>query len=205
MRKVALLATLLGTGVLAVGAVAVANDDDGSGRNGGRLNGYQEVTSISTTGFGSFHLKINRDEQSVDYTLSYRGLESAVTQAHIHFAQRSQNGGIAVWLCDPDPNVAPNVPPGTPAVPVCPPASGGTVSGTFTPAHLLATGRGLGPGTGAGNEREWDELIAAIKVGHTYANVHTIGWPGGEIRGQLNDRDQKEYTGPPPFAVGDDD
>ena len=56
MRKVGTLATLLGTGVLAVGAVAVANDDDGSGgRNGGRLNGYQEVTSISTTGFGSFH------------------------------------------------------------------------------------------------------------------------------------------------------
>jgi hypothetical protein len=203
MRKVALLAALLGTGVLAVGAVAVANDDDGSGRNGGRLNGYQEVGggagSISTTGFGSFHLKVNRGEQSVDYTLSYQGLESDVTQAHIHFAQRSVGGPIAVWLCDPDPLVAPNVPPGTPAVPVCPPASGGSVSGTFTPAHLLATGRGLGPGTGAGNEREWDELIAAIKVGHTYANVHTTGWPGGEIRGQLNDRDQKEYTGPPLF------
>ena len=50
MRKVALLAALLGTGVLAVGAVAVANDDDGSGRNGARLNGYQEVNSISTQG-----------------------------------------------------------------------------------------------------------------------------------------------------------
>ncbi len=206
MRKVALLAALLGTGVLAVGAVAVANDDDGSSKDGARLNGYQEVTSVSTAGFGSFKLKINRGENSVDYTLSYRDLESPVTQAHIHFAQRAQNGGIAVWLCDPDPNVAPNVPDGTPAVPVCPPASGGSVSGTFTPAHLLATGRGLGPGTGAGNEREWDELIAAIKVGHTYANVHTgsagppqVGFPGGEIRGQINDRDQKEYTGRPLF------
>jgi CHRD domain len=200
MRKVALLAALLGAGVLAVGAVAVANDDDGSGRNGARLNSYQETaSSISTTGFGSFHLKVNGDEQSVDYTLSYQGLESAVTQAHIHFAQRSVGGPIAVWLCDPDPLVAPNVPPGTPAVPVCPPASGGSVSGTFTPAHLLATGRGLGPGTGAGNEREWAELIAAIKVGHTYANVHTVNFGGGEIRGQINDRDQKEYTGPPLF------
>jgi CHRD domain len=200
MRKVALLAALLGTGILAVGAVAVADDDDGSGRNGARLNGYQEVNSISTAGFGSFHLKINRDEQSVDYTLSYRGLESEVTQAHIHFAQRSVNGGIAVWLCDaPGP---PATPPGPPAAvpPVCPPASGGTVSGTFTPNELQnAGGRGLGPGTGAGNEREWDELIAAIKVGHTYANVHTVNFGGGEIRGQINDRDQKEYTGPPLF------
>jgi hypothetical protein len=201
MRKVALLAALLGTGVLAVGAVAVANDDDGSGRNGARLNGYQEVNSISTAGFGSFRLKINEDEQSVDYFLSYRGLESAVTQAHIHFAQRSVNGGIAVWLCDGDPAAAPN-PPGPPAAvpPVCPPASGGSVEGTVTPNELQnAGGRGLGPGTGAGNEREWDEFIAAIRVGHTYANVHTVNFGGGEIRGQINDRDQKEYTGPPLF------
>jgi hypothetical protein len=201
MRKVALLAALLGTGVLSVGAVAVANDDDGSGRNGARLNGYQEVNSISTAGFGSFRLKINEDEQSVDYVLSYRGLESAVTQAHIHFAQRSVNGGIAVWLCDGDPAAAPN-PPGPPAAvpPVCPPASGGSVEGTVTPNELQnAGGRGLGPGTGAGNEREWDEFIAAIRVGHTYANVHTVNFGGGEIRGQINDRDQKEYTGPPLF------
>jgi hypothetical protein len=209
MRKVALVAALGMIGVLAVGAVAIAGDGDGSSRNGARLNGYQETAtgagSVSTAGFGSFHLKINRGEQSVDYTLSYQGLESDVTQAHIHFAQRSVGGPIAVWLCDPDPNAGPNVPMGTPAVPVCPLRSG-TVSGTFTPAHLLATGRGLGPGTGVGNEREWDELIAAIKVGHTYANVHTATFGGGEIRGQISDRDQKEYTGPPPFLMdGDND
>jgi hypothetical protein len=207
MRKVALLAALLGTVVLAVGAVAIANDDDGSGRNGARLNGYQEVNSISTAGFGSFHLKINRRERSVDYVLSYQGLESAVTQAHIHFAQRSVNGGIAVWLCDGDPAAAPDPPPAPAATPpVCPPASGGTVRGTVTPNELLQAGnptRGLGPGTGAGNEREWDEFIAALKVGHTYANVHTATFGGGEIRGQINDRDQKEYTGPPPFLFDD--
>lgn len=192
MRKVALWAALLGTGVLAVGAVAVANDDDGSGRNGGRLNGYQEVTSISTTGFGNFHWKLNEDEESVDYVLSYQGLESAVTQAHIHFAQRAQNGGIAVWLCDPDPLVAPNAPPTVSTPPVCPPASGGTVEGTFDRGDVLAAGRGIDAG-------EWEEFIAALKVGHTYANVHTVNFGGGEIRGQLNDRDQKEYTGPPLF------
>ena len=30
------------------------------------------------------------------------------------------------------------------------------------------------------------------RAGHTYANVHTNKWPGGEIRGQIQDRDQKE-------------
>ena len=198
MRKVALLAALVATGVLAVGAVATAHDDDGSGHNGARLNGYQESTSISTRGFGSFVMRIAKDEQSVDYVLSYRNVESAVTQAHIHFGQRSVAGPIAVWLCDGDP-AAPPTPPPAPAStpPVCPPATGGTVSGTFRPTDLIATGRGLGPGTVAG---EWEELLAAIKVGHTYANVHTVTFGGGEIRGQINDRDQKEYTGPPPFG-----
>jgi hypothetical protein len=209
MRKFALLTAIVVTGVLAVAAVAIGHDGDGSSKNGARLNGYQETGtgagSVSTAGFGSFHLKINRDAQSVDYTLSYRDLESAVTQAHIHFAQRSVGGPIAVWLCDGDPAAPPN-PPAAPAStpPVCPPASGGSVSGTFRPNDLLATGRGLGPGTGVGNDREWAELLAAIRVGHTYANVHTAGFGGGEIRGQINDRDQREYTGPPPFTFDED-
>ncbi|MGH3080510.1 MAG: CHRD domain-containing protein [Gaiellaceae bacterium] len=201
MRKVLLLVALLGTGVLSVAAVAIGHDGDGSGRNSARLNGYQEVNSISTAGFGSFHMKISNDGESVDYTLSYRDLESAVTQAHIHFAQRSVNGGIAVWLCDGDPAGGPQPPAGV-VVPVCPLAAGGTVEGTFTRNDLQnAGGRGLGPGAGPGNEREWDEFLAAIKVGHTYANVHTVTFGGGEIRGQLNDRDQKEYTGPPLFTI----
>ena len=204
MRKIAVL-VFVAIGMLAIGAVAMAHED-GDGRESARLNGYQENQSVSTAGFGSFRMKVNRDEDSVDYTLTYGGLESAVTMSHIHFSSRSVNGPIAVWLCDGDPNAAPAPPPAPASTPpVCPPAAGGTVHGTFRPNDLLATGRGLGPGTGVGNEREWDELIAAIKVGHTYANVHTATFGGGEIRGQISDRDQKEYTGAPPFLFGDDD
>ena len=202
MRKVAILAVLLGAGVLAVAAVAIADDDDGSSRDGARLNGYQEgLNSVSTTGFGSFHLKVSRDKQSVDYVLSYRDLEFDATQSHIHFSQRTANGGIAVFLCA---NGA--LRDGQRAdLPMCPlrDAEGAqTVRGTFRASDLGsgAASRGLGPGSVPG---EWEELLAAIKVGHTYANVHTgsatAGFPGGEIRGQINDRDQKEYTGPPLF------
>jgi hypothetical protein len=35
--------------------------------------------------------------------------------------------------------------------------------------------------------------------------VHSARFPGGEIRGQIGDRDQREYTGPPPFVEHDDD
>ena len=69
MRKVALLATLLGTGVLAVGAVAVANDDDGSGRNGGQAQRLPGSDSISTTGVRELPPQDQPHEQSVDYTL----------------------------------------------------------------------------------------------------------------------------------------
>jgi hypothetical protein len=208
MRKVAIL-VFVALGVLGVGAVATADDDDGSGSGGARLNGYQEVTSVSTTGFGSFHIKFNRN-MTADYVLSYRDVENNVTQGHIHFAQRAGNGPIEVWLChdgNPDP-MTPN-PPGPPArqppeLPVCP-LRGGTVRGTIIagdiqgdPTTPPTADRGIEAGA-------WEEFKAAVKVGHTYANVHTTRFPAGEIRGQIDDRDQKEYTGPPPFAMDHDD
>jgi hypothetical protein len=197
MRKVLLLAALLGTGVLSVAAVAIGHDGDGSGPNSARMNGYQEVSSVSTTGFGSFFIKFNKD-MTADYVLTYRDIETPVTQAHIHFAQRSVNGPIEVWLCDGDPAAAPN-PPAAPAQtpPVCPPNTGGTVSGTILPGDIQGDPPATDRGIEAGN---WAEFEAAVKVGHAYANVHSTRFPGGEIRGQIGDRDQREYTGPPPFA-----
>ena len=47
------------------------------------------------------------------------------------------------------------------------------------------TAQGIDPG-------QWGELVAAIRAGHTYVNIHTTRWPGGEIRGQVNDDDQRE-------------
>jgi hypothetical protein len=198
MRKVA-IAAFVALGVLGIGAAATADDDDGSGRNSARLNGYQEGGpggSISTTGFGSFHVKFNKN-MTADYVLSYRDVETPVSQAHIHFGQRSVNGPVTVFLCR-NPQTAPPPSPNQ----ACPPTTG-TVRGTFTPADMVPQNpdRGIEPVTG------WNELVAAVEVGHTYANVHSTRFPGGEIRGQINDRDQKEYTGPPPFATGggDDD
>jgi hypothetical protein len=39
-------------------------------------------------------------------------------------------------------------------------------------------GQGIAPG-------EFEELLAAIRAGVAYANVHTSTFPGGELRGQL--------------------
>jgi hypothetical protein len=59
------------------------------------------------------------------------------------------------------------------------PADGGTVTGTFTAADVV------GPASQLIAATELNELIAAIRAGRVYANVHTIANPGGLVRGQL--------------------
>jgi hypothetical protein len=50
------------------------------------------------------------------------------------------------------------------------------------------TNGALAQGIAAG---EFDEILAAIRAGKAYANIHTTTWPAGEIRGQLNDPNDK--------------
>jgi hypothetical protein len=46
-----------------------------------------------------------------------------------------------------------------------------------------------GQGIAAG---EFAEIVRAIRAGRAYANVHSTKFPGGEIRGQINDDNQKD-------------
>jgi hypothetical protein len=137
------------------------------------LRGLEEVPSVSTVATGRFNAEISEDETTVSWTLSYDGLEGTVTQAHIHVADRDVNGGISVWLCS---NLtSPPTPPGVQACPA-PPAE---ISGTFTSADVVGpTAQGITAGQLA-------ELIAMIRQRHTYANVHSTLFPGGEARGQI--------------------
>lgn len=67
------------------------------------------------------------------------------------------------------------------------PATEGTVTGVIDAADILPAVPDRGIEAGA-----FEEFVKAIRAGHTYVNVHTTKWPGGEIRGQIHDRDQKE-------------
>src|SRR5688572_9310010 len=98
------------------------------------LLGYEEVPSVATRASGTFEARVARDNQSVDFTLEYAGLQGTVTQAHIHFAQKSVNGHIVVWLCE----TATNKGPANTGIQTCP-AGGGTVSGTFSATHVLGS------------------------------------------------------------------
>jgi hypothetical protein len=154
--------------VLGAGSYAIAGDTE-SREIRETLTGYQEVPSVSTVASGRFTAEVRNDR--ITFTLSYRNLEGTVQQAHIHLGQRHVNGGISVFLC----SNLPSPPPGTQACPA-PPA---TISGTLTAANVIGPeAQGIAPG-------EFAELVAAIRAGVTYANVHSSKFPGGEIRAQL--------------------
>jgi hypothetical protein len=177
MRKLVLLAGLGSVLLLALGSYALA--DGGSSSSNVDLIGYQEVPSVSTAASGEFKAKIRGDQ--IEWTLTYQDLEGAVQQAHIHFAQRHTNGGISVFLCT---NLG-NGPAGTQPCPAPPATISGTILAADVSPNIPATAAARTQGINTG---EFAELVAAIRAGATYANVHSTTWPGGEIRAQLNDR-----------------
>jgi CHRD domain-containing protein len=135
------------------------------------LNGFNEPPALSTPATGSFKAHI-RDEDSIEYELSYADLESDITQSHIHLGIPGVNGGISAWLCQ-------GTILGPAGTPNCAGARTGGASGVITAASVIGpAGQGIAPG-------EFAELLRAIRAGATYANVHTVGRPGGEIRGKL--------------------
>ena len=157
------------TGLLAI-APALAEDQ----KYEAVLVGTQEVPAVLTGARGGFQARLSDDGTSLQYRLAYADLEGDVTQAHIHIGQRGANGGVAVWLCS---NLdSPPTPAGVQACPD-PPA---LITGTITADHVVGPlSQGVSPG-------EFEAIVAALRRGLAYANVHTSTSPGGEIRSQLD-------------------
>lgn len=148
-----------------------------------RLASYEEVPAVSSTGSGTFRARIDKATDEVDYDFSYEGMQGTVLQAHIHFGQRGVNGGITVWLCQSAANPAPAAVAATTPVCASPAAS---FSGRITSTSVV------GPG-GAQQLAAGDlaELVAALRAGVAYVNVHTHLSLGGEIRGQIGPGNRK--------------
>ena len=142
------------------------------------LNGFNEVPSVSSTGFGHFEAKLV-DDTTLHFVFTYGGLEGGASLfAHVHFGGRYVNGGVSYFLCGPPANA-----------PVTCPDVEGTIEGDITPANVIGpNGQGIEPGSFA-------EIIRGMQAGHAYANIHTTRWGGGEIRGQINDNDGNEFDG----------
>lgn len=131
------------------------------------LVGNEEAPSVSSTGFGLFFATVDDVAQTINFQLFYDNLEGDALFAHIHFGQRSVNGGVVAFLC------------GGGGQATCPAAGGVLITGVITPANIMAVGA---QGIAAG---EFQEVVNGIRSGVTYANVHTTKHGSGETRGQI--------------------
>jgi hypothetical protein len=154
------------------------------------LIGLREVPAVSTQASGQFNATII-NEAAIDYELTYSGLESNVTQGHIHIGQKFVAGGITLWLCQTATNKDP-----TNLAPQCP--QSGTVHGLLTEKNIVGpAAQGITDGVTGGTLAEFAEILKLIRSGFTYANVHSVVSPSGEIRGQIkvvgsNDDDDED-------------
>ena len=131
------------------------------------LSGANEVGPVDTIAQGQVTFKLSDDETSLDYKLIATNILE-VSQAHIHCGVPGVNGPVVVFLYG-----------------FIAPIEGerfvGVLSeGTATAANLIPREDSAACPGGIAN---FDQLIAKMRAGETYTNVHTIDHPGGEIRG----------------------
>jgi CHRD domain len=160
---------------LAGASIAVAaNRGHDHGKNGpfqnagqfqAHLIGYNEAPSINSPGQADVTISIGNNQLS--FQLTYSGLTGNPSAAHVHVGQPGVNGGVSFFFC------------GGGGKPACPASTSGTVTGTVAQGDVQAiTAQGFNAG-------DLNAVIAAMRAGVTYANMHTPAFPGGEIRGQL--------------------
>ena len=167
-RETVSASLVLFTGLLAAAPIASAEKVKAF------LKGVREVPAVSTPATGRFEARIDGKAGTITYELEYFDLTGDVQQAHIHVGQRSVNGGISVFLCQTEASPDP-----TGLAPRCP--KHGKVTGVLQSANMIEgpiVGQGIAPG-------EFNELIAAIRAGVAYVNVHSSTFLGGEARGQI--------------------
>jgi CHRD domain len=167
-----LIATLAIASLLAIAGsfAAVAKDDDDDDGFRARLKGFNEVPAVSTVASGRFTAEIDEGAGVISFTLSYSGLEGTISAAHIHLGQKGVNGGVIAFLC------------GGGGKPACPQTATTPIAGTINASNIGAGAEAQGITTG-----EFAEAVRAMKAGVVYANVHSSKFPGGEIRGQVDD------------------
>ena len=149
-------------------------------------NGSQEVPPRDSQGQAQAIFHLAPDGQSIDYKLNTANIEN-VFMAHIHMVPTGPapgvNGPIVVWLY-----------PST-AVGVQAPFGGGRIQGVIAQGTITADNL-TGPLAG----HSLEDLLAAMRNGQAYVNLHTndgVGatntgagdFPGGEIRANISTTD----------------
>jgi hypothetical protein len=132
---------------------------------------------------GEAIFRVNDDGTRVDFRLIASNIDNVI-MSHIHCNRAGANGQIRMWLYPGTPG-----PTGTQGPNGSGPQNGVLASGSFDPRGVSCPATATDPAM---------PLLDAMRMGITYVNVHTNDgvaptntgpgdFPGGEIRGQLDD------------------
>jgi hypothetical protein len=135
------------------------------------LNGTSEVPVNASTATGVATVILDDFFHTLDINMTFSGLTANATAAHIH--------------CCVAPTANASVATTTPSFPGFPASISGAYShtfdtsdaSTFSSTFLINNG-----GTVAGAETA---LLVGLQAGMAYFNIHTVNFPGGEIRGNF--------------------
>ena len=133
-----------------------------------RLTGDAErPVPVDTDGSGHLLLKLSKDGMSLSYKLIVNNLEG-ITQAHIHCGGTEVAGPPIAFLFGFD-------------------ATGVTTNGVLAEGTITASDVLIRPDSQEcmGGVANLEQLIQKLISGDAYVNVHTLAFPAGEIRGQI--------------------
>lgn len=128
-------------------------------------SGAEEVPPVPTQGRGTAVFSLSKDGTALSFRLITANVEN-ITQAHIHIGPVGVNGPIVVFLFGLIPAGVSN--------------SGVLATGTLVQSNLIPR-----PAIGFGGTMA--ELVTQLRNGGAYVNVHTLAFPGGEVRGQVRE------------------
>ena len=125
------------------------------------MSGNQETPAGIVTGaFGTATVTLDLGAQRVSWSIDVFNMPSGTNNAHFHVGGRGLAGPTVVNIAFPA-NISNDY----------------RLTGSATAANMTAR-----PDQGI---RSWEDFLQSLTGGQTYINIHSVNFPGGEIRGQV--------------------
>ena len=152
---------------------------EGGDAFGAIMTGNEEVPPVESESSALISLVLNPDG-TLSFQLWATGPIEGARQAHIHLGGHGQNGPVVLFLYGP------------------------TEGENFQDGDLISTAT-VGDAdviARTGFDPTIASLVDRMRQGRTYANLHTLAHPGGEVRGQIivTDRDPVSHYSDPEFS-----
>ena len=160
--------TLPTLALLTLAGCGGAGGDDTTGpaaeRFSAALAGTSVVPATTSANTGSITLSVVPGDSILKFELSV-GNMAGITQAHLHTAAAGANGNVLAWLLPVNGNAAQA---GSVAL------TGVISIGDIAPSWIRGTPR-----------LAMDSVVALMRAGRAYVDLHSTTLPNGELRGQV--------------------